>query len=88
MLFTMNRADMQRITYCYSSPHILSSGLPLALECFANTQPVISGTASAVFVNGQILSKTFSFSQPLSAMLIVEIMIWWFLLFKKSVYVF
>lgn len=88
MLFTMNPADIQQMTYCYSSPHILSSGLSLALECFTSTQPVISNTASAFFVNRQILSKVFSFSQLLSAMLIVEIMMWWGLLFKKSVYVF
>lgn len=88
MLFTMNCADIQQITYCYSSPRILSSGLPLALECFTSTQPVIRSTASTVFVNRQILSKLFYISQLLSVVLIVEIMVWWILLFKKSAYVF
>lgn len=76
MLFTMIRADTQQITYCYSCRHILSSGLPLALECFTSTQPLISSTASTFFVNRQMFSKMFSFSQFLSAMLIVEIMMW------------
>lgn len=88
VLFTMNHADIQQITYCYSSPCILSSGLSLALECFTNTQPVISITASTVFVNRQILSKLFSISRLLSVVLIVAIMVWWILLFKKSAYVF
>jgi len=88
MLFTANHADMQQITYCYASPRILSSALPLALECVTSTQPVISSTARASFVNRRILSEMFSFSQLLSAMLIAEIMVWGVLIFKKSAFVF